>query len=273
MKITTLGTGGPIPDANRAGPATLVQANGHDLLFDCGRGVLMRAAAAFSGPASLDTVFLTHLHSDHVTDLNDVITMRWVMSMAPNPLRIIGPVGTEQFVERTMATLSNDISYRLAHHADLSWRPACEVTEVSNSVVLEHDGLVVRAAPTDHMPVHPTVGYRVDAGGRSVVIAGDTIPCAGLDSLCEGADAYVQTVVRRSLVESFRFLDILDYHSSIQDAAKTAARNSVKTLVMTHLVPSPPAGTEQEWADEAALDFDGKIIVASDLTRIELPKA
>ena len=78
MQVVTLGTGSPLPDPDRAGPATLVRAGGRDLLFDCGRGVLMRAAAAWSGPAAFATVFLTHLHSDHTTDLNDIITMRWV---------------------------------------------------------------------------------------------------------------------------------------------------------------------------------------------------
>src|SRR5664279_4855676 len=66
MKVITLGTGSPLPDPNRAGPATLVRAGGRDLLFDCGRGVLMRAAAAGTGPIGFDTVLLTHLHSDHV---------------------------------------------------------------------------------------------------------------------------------------------------------------------------------------------------------------
>lgn len=83
-----------MPDANRAGPAMLVRAGGRDLLFDCGRGVLMRAAAALSGPLHFETVFLTHLHSDHVTDFNDIVTTRWVISPAPNPLRVVGPVGT-----------------------------------------------------------------------------------------------------------------------------------------------------------------------------------
>ena len=101
--MITLGTGSPIPDPNRAGPATLVRAAGRDLLFDCGRAVLMRAAAAGSGPAQFHTVFLTHRHSDHITDLNDVITMQWVMSFGPTPLRIVGPEGTQGFVDHLFA--------------------------------------------------------------------------------------------------------------------------------------------------------------------------
>ena len=53
---------------------------------------------------------------------------------------------------------------------------------------------------TDHRPVEPTVGYRVEHEGRAVVLGGDGIPCAGLDALCAGADAYVQTVLREDMV-------------------------------------------------------------------------
>ena len=74
------------------------------------------------------------------------------------------------------------------------------------------------------------------------MIAGDTVPCAGLDELCEGADMLVHTVVRRDLIEPIglpRLTDVLDYHSSVEDAARTAARHGVGTLVLTHLVPAP----------------------------------
>ena len=106
MDIVTLGTGSPIPDANRAGPATLVRAGGLTLLVDCGRGVLMRLLAAGALPAQLTAVILTHLHSDHITDLNDVITTHWVMAQQPTTLRIYGPPRTAEVVDATLAALS-----------------------------------------------------------------------------------------------------------------------------------------------------------------------
>jgi ribonuclease Z len=131
----------------------------------------------------------------------------------------------------------------------------------------------ITTAPTDHAPVHPTVGYRVDADGHSVVLSGDTVPCGGLDRLAKGADVYVQTVIRKSLVEAIpvpRLQDILDYHSSIEDAAATAASAGVAVLVLTHLVPAPWPGTEQEWIDEAQAIFHGEVVLADDLYEIEL---
>jgi len=272
MEIVTLGTGSPIPDPNRAGPATLVRAGGRDFLFDCGRGVLLRSSAAWTGAVQFERVLLTHLHSDHVTDFNDILTMRWAMSPTENPLKVVGPVGTQDFVAKTIAMLSEDISYRLAHHDNLNWQPPCEVDEVTEGVVYDIDGVRIIAEQTDHAPVHPTVGYRIEAEGSVVVIAGDTVPCEGLDRLCQGADVYVQTVIRRSLIEAIpvpRLQDILDYHSSIEDAADTATRAGVGTLVLTHLVPAPAPGTEGEWAAEASARFSGTVIVAEDLLTIK----
>lgn len=272
MKVTLLGTGSPIPDANRAGPATLVQAGPLNLLFDCGRGVLMRLAAAGLLPPLLHHVVLTHLHSDHTTDFNDLVTTRWAMSPIDNPLPVIGPPGTQAYVARVLEMLRDDIGYRLAHHADLNWEPGVAVTEALDGEVFADEGVRLIAAPSDHRPVAPTTAYRIEHDRSAVVIAGDTIPCPGLDRLCAGADVYVQTVIRPDLVRAIpspRLQDIHDYHSTIEQAAQTAARAGVRTLVLTHPVPAPFPGTEPEWVAEAEPHFDGEIILAADLTVVE----
>jgi ribonuclease Z len=276
MQTIVLGSGSPLPDAERAGPSTLVRTELGDLLFDCGRGVLMRAAAAGSSAGALRGLFLTHLHSDHTTDLNDVFTSRWVTSFQPNPLPVFGPHGSSRLLQATEAMLELDIGYRLAHHADLQWRPSADVTECERGLVLEGGSVRVTAAPTDHAPVRPTVGYRIEEGGASVVIAGDTVPCPGLDELCAGADVLVHTVVRRDLIEPLglaRLTDVLDYHSSVEDAARTAARNDVSTLVLTHLVPAPQPGTEDEWVALAKEHFGGTVVVAKDLLSLEVTRS
>lgn len=276
MRITLLGTGSPIPDPRRAGPATLVSVAGAQILVDCGRGVLMRLAAAGSLPPMLSAVFITHLHSDHITDLGDVITTRWIMSPGPNPLVVYGPPGTAEVVNATLASLAPDIRYRLDHHADLGEGPAVTAREVApgEQFTLGADGaIMVSVAATDHRPVEPTVAFRIDADDRSVVLGGDGVPCAGLDSLCVGANAYVQTVLRDDLVRLVpmqRFHDILDYHSTVEQAAQTAQQNGVGTLVLTHYVPSIAPGQEDEWRALAAPHFAGDIVLGDDLTSVEL---
>jgi ribonuclease Z len=119
VQTIILGSGGPLPHPLRAGPATLVRTSAGDLLFDCGRGVLMRTAAAGAAAGTLRGLFLTHLHSDHTTDLNDIVTTQWITSFQPQPLPVYGPVGTASLLQATEAMLALDIGYRMAHHDDL----------------------------------------------------------------------------------------------------------------------------------------------------------
>ena len=283
IDITLLGTGSPIVDPNRAGPSTLVSAGGLSFLVDCGRGTLMRAAAAGAQASGLTALLLTHLHSDHITDLSDIITTRWVTTIGPNPLPIIGPPGTKAVVEAILAALAPDISYRIHHHADITEPPDVRVQEYTDGLVwdtggqersdsgIKTDGVRITVAPTDHRPVEPTIAFRIEHDGASVVLAGDSVPCATLDALSRGADALVHTVIRKDLVEKMpaqRIRDILDYHSSVEQAADTAARAGVETLVLTHYVPPLVPGQEDQWRALAAARFGGRIELGDDLLRV-----
>jgi ribonuclease Z len=273
MDIVLTGTGSPLPDPNRAGPSTLIKAGATHLLVDAGRGVVMRMAGAGSMPGLLSGVLLTHLHSDHVCALNDVITTHWVMTQGNATLRVYGPPGTAQFVERQLAALEADVGYRIDHHEQLTRGPQVEVTELGPGETFEINDVSITTEATEHAPVKPTLGYRVEHDGSIAALAGDTIPCDGLDRLVAGADAYVQSVIRQDIVRTIpneMIQDILDYHSGVDDAARTAARNGAKRLVLTHMVPPPTPEQYPEWRALAAEHFDGEIVIGDDLTVITI---
>jgi ribonuclease Z len=285
LKVTLLGTGSPMPSPDRAGPATLISAGGgangegaEHYLVDAGRGVLMRLAACGLGAPNLTAVLITHLHSDHITDLNDVITTRWIMTFEETPLTIVGPVGTKSVVDHLLASLEPDIAYRIAHHQDLDHRPPVTVIEVTEGVVDLPGDVQITCGQTDHKPVEPSVGFRfdhrTDQGIATVVAAGDTMPCAGLDALCEGAHALVHTVIRKDIIANVpmqRMQDTLDYHSSPEQAAQTAAKAGVDTLIYTHYVPAMPmGGTEDDWRALGAAHFDGTIELGNDLHTVTI---
>jgi ribonuclease Z len=257
-----------------------VQCAGQNILIDCGRGVAMRLAAAGVPVPFLSAILVTHLHSDHITDLNDIVTTRWILTPEATPTVIYGPVGMKKVVDGMMAMLTPDQKYRHDHHADLRNGPGMqvEVHEVSPGDEFKIGDAHVIIGRTDHRPVTPTIGFRIEAEGKSVVLAGDTVPCSELDDLCHDADIYVQTVLRPDLVElvkqfvpalASRTNDILDYHSSVEDAAKTAARAGVKTLMLTHYVPAMQPGQEADWLALATPHFTGKIVLGPDLTAAE----
>ena len=112
FKVTLLGTGSPIPKADRFGPSTLVEAGDQKLLFDAGRGVPIRLAQIKVSLGKLNAVFITHYHSDHTSGLSDVWLSGWLP--APwagrnTPFRLIGPVGAKALMSNLEKAHALDI--------------------------------------------------------------------------------------------------------------------------------------------------------------------
>jgi ribonuclease Z len=197
-----------------------------------------------------------------------------VMNFAPTPLKVFGPIGAKALVEATLAMLAFDVKYRIDHHADLNVGPLVETTELSPGDAFTVGDCKITAHRTDHSPVFPTLGYRIKHAGGVAALAGDTVPCPELDQMCQDADVYVQTVIRDDLVKRVpaqRLQDILDYHSTVEQAAQTAKRAGVRTLMLTHYVPHMAKGQEEEWRAIARPHFDGEIVLGDDLTTVSIP--
>ena len=172
-----------------------------------------------------------------------------------------------------MAALEPDVGYRIAHHDVLVNPPQVEVTELEQGDSFVIGDVAITTAATEHAPVEPTIGYRLEHDRSTVALVGDTIPCDGVDNLARNADAYVQTVIRRDIVEAIphpMLQDILDYHSGVVEAAQTATRAGAKRLVLTHMVPAPTPEQYPEWVALATDHFDGDVIIGDDLTSISV---
>ena len=97
IKVTLLGTGTPIVNFNRFGMSTLVEAGSQKLLFDAGRGVVLRLQQKGASIRDINGIFITHLHSDHLTGLPDLYATAELLPLAiggrKTPLDVWGPVG------------------------------------------------------------------------------------------------------------------------------------------------------------------------------------
>src|SRR5580698_525474 len=111
MKIILLGTGTPYPESNRFGSAILIEAGGEKLLFDCGRGAVIRLSEAGVNVNEIDRIFLTHLHSDHVVGLPDLWLTGWLLGRR-NALRVWGPPGTSTFTKHLAEAFRFDVETR-----------------------------------------------------------------------------------------------------------------------------------------------------------------
>src|SRR5690348_8581162 len=117
FELVFLGTGSPLPSADRCGAGNVVVAGETNVLVDCGWGAARRLLPSGVRPASIDYALFTHMHTDHITDFPDFLFQRWTGG-ATRPLRVYGPDGTAEMVEGFLLALRRDIGFRLAHHGD-----------------------------------------------------------------------------------------------------------------------------------------------------------
>ena len=84
----------------------------------------------------------------------------------------------------------------------------------------------------------------------------------------------MHTAIRKDIITNIpvpRLQDTLDYHSSPEEAAQTAERAGIGTLVLTHYVPAIPPGGGDDWRELAAQHFSGRVELGDDLHRITIP--
>ena len=270
MRITLLGTGCPQVDPHRFGPASLVRAAGHTFLVDCGSGVTQRLVAAGSSGAQLDAVLLTHLHSDHVIDLYQLIISSWHQGRE-RPQRIFGPIGTRAFAEAAMAL------WRAERQARIAWerRPSTaafelEIVEFEDGVIWDADGVRIGAFEVDHRPVRPAFGFLFEAEGRRVAFSGDTTVCESLIAHAMDVDLLVhecfihrEMVARRGGRVDRGLKNVAAYHTRSSKVGKVASRAGARLLVLNHFVPV--AFDREALLAELAADFAGAVVIGEDL--------
>src|SRR3546814_7661530 len=124
METVFLGTGCPVVSTERYGPAQLVVADGAKILVDCGSGVTQRLLAAGTPGRELDALLLTHLHSDHLVDLYQLVVSAWHQGR-DRPLPVYGPPGTRRYVEGLMALRSEEHTSELQSLMRISYAVFC----------------------------------------------------------------------------------------------------------------------------------------------------
>jgi ribonuclease Z len=232
----------------------------------------------------LDAIFLTHIHSDHVVDLDDVVMTRWLQG-TPHPaapLPIIAVDGhSSRFAAAMLDAYIHDIDVRVAHvqpgPPTLDIRPF-PLSATPVEVWCSNSGDVrVEAVAVHHEPVPEAVAYRITTPTAVVVISGDTRVCDEVLDLARGADVLVHEACRstpmRSIIEGTPFEHIFDYHADTVALGSLATTAGVGHLVLTHLIP-PPATPDDEAAfaaDVRSGGYLGPLTVGHDLFTVEVP--
>ncbi len=272
--VVLLGTGTPIADPDRSGPATAIVAGGESYLVDAGAGVVRRAVAAArkdSIPAlrvrNLRRLFITHLHSDHTLGLADLMLTPAVLGR-PGPLEVWGPEGTQAMVDALLDAYKEDIRLRVYGLEHGNWA-AYHVTvhEIEPGVVYSDSNVTVTAFKVHHGTWPEALGYRFDARGRSIVVSGDEAP--PLDTIaryCDGCDVMVHEVYSAKGLERLGAGDReyhTHFHTSGLELGRMAAKARPKLLVLTHWLFFRE--TPEEIVGEVKEGFSGRVAAGEDL--------
>ncbi|WXG43615.1 MAG: ribonuclease Z [Promethearchaeati archaeon SRVP18_Atabeyarchaeia-1] len=249
MKITILGSGGSSISPDRSLPAILVD---RDVLFDCGEGATQSLLRKLGSLDSLKIVFLTHLHSDHVSGLLGLIWAMWLRESRKEPLSIIGPEKTEETVMSLLRILNTPLD---SLTFPLKFRELAPGAKYDN---------MVSTTKSIHNPT--TLAYRFERDGASFCYTGDTAPSKDVSKLAKGCKLLIHdSAFPEEMVEKAKSSN----HSTSVGAATVAKEAGVKTLVLFHW-SSVNEGKEQLLVAQAKRVYTGNVILARDGLEISL---
>ncbi|MEW5734281.1 MAG: MBL fold metallo-hydrolase [Thermodesulfobacteriota bacterium] len=295
LHVGLAGTGSPLPDIKRKGICTFVIAGNQMFIIDSGPGSTLNLELMRVPLDNIQAVLLTHLHSDHIGGLGELMLKAWTGGARKEPLKITGPEGVDSVVHGFNLAYSLDAGFRYAHHGPTVADPkgaggipqTIEVIDETNgTVVFQNGDLKVTAFLVDHRPVKPAFGYRFDYKGRSVVVSGDTLPCESLRHQAEGVDLLLHeamqpemlqvisgpAVARRNKVVAQVAKDILTYHTFPEEAARIARDANVRHLVLHHIIPpTPMAFFNAAFLGDSGKYYDGPITIGVDGMLFSMP--
>ncbi len=278
-RLILLGTGGgPTPKPNRAAPAQVIVVNGASYVVDCGNGVARQLVQARLKLGSIRGVFVTHHHSDHDADYGNLLLLAWATDLATR-VDTYGPPPLAAMTRQFLALNDADIRTRIADEGRPPLRDLIVPHEVrAGGLVMQDANVRVTAAVVDHPPVVPSLAYRFDCPGRSIVISGDTRPSPALVRLARGADVLVHEVMHVPAIDRLIATEpnartlrahLLASHTTTEQVGRIATEAGVRTLVLSHFVPGGyPFVDDDVWRDAVRPHFAGEIVVGRDLLEI-----
>ena len=273
MQLTLLGTGCPKVDHNRFGPANLISTKKSLVLVDCGSGVTQRLDKIKVSSADINALFLTHLHSDHVVDLYQLIISSW-HSYRTKPWRVFGPKGTKNFVKKIMDAWKEEREQRINYEKRSSVQAFnIKVFEFKEYGKIKINDLVVEYFTVDHKPVKFAYGFNFYYQKKKLTISGDTKPCENLMKYGQFADVLLHEVFiedeilpTNKMRSKITLHNVKAYHTPSTIVGKVAKIMKCRKLVLTHLVPT--RFNEKKLKDIVKKDYGKSPIVGKDLLKV-----
>ena len=258
LSAVVCGSRSPIPSPGRAETCVMVRAGENIYIVDIGDGSASNLRSWGIPFNKIKSVLLTHLHSDHISDLADLHLASWIMQRRKAKLDVYGPQGVGLVTKGFETAYEPDYFFRNTHHGDqiapldvAGLNP--HTVDLNQPKIIDEDGLIVTAFEVVHDPVKPALGYRFDYKGRSLVISGDTSYSENLIENSREVDVLIHEAQANHMINLMRDFnlemganlnaklmeDITTYHTTPVEAAEIANLANVKHLIFYHLTPAP----------------------------------
>ena len=244
MELVVLGSGGGWATAGGTACGYLVRHDGFDLWVDAGTGTLANLQRHI-GLLDLDAVVISHRHFDHFLDLYPYYLARVYRDDSPPPIPLFAPPGMFEHAARIEGSLADAYSSEPVQPGD----------------TFEAGPFRIATAPMRH-PV-PTLGMRIEAGGRTLAYSADSGPNDELALLSKGADLLLCEATFDE-AQSRRREPI---HMNGREAGEVAARAGAAALVLTHIWPT---NDREKTRRQAASVFGGPVTVAEEGLKLAL---
>ena len=280
--VALLGTkGGPAVRPGSTMPtSSLVSLAGQQIVVDCGLGVTRGLLDQHVDLRTLETVIITHLHSDHYLELGPLLHTAWTAGLK-TPVTIWGPAGLQDYWDGFYSSMIADIELRQSDEGRPDFSGLVQINTLDDGEFLDQGGLSVTAMRNLHPPLIDTFALSFRTSTRHVVFSGDTAPLPALVDFARGADLLVheamlkpalQALVARVGSSDDRLMKhLLRSHTLADQAAVIVSDAGVQALALHHLIPSDdPDYGEADWQAAVSPHFSGRIHVGTDGLRIPL---
>ena len=283
IRVIALGTGTPTVRRGQFSPSFLVElGNGFKFQFDVGTGSHANFIPLGIPYKDVNHIFISHLHTDHVGDLDAFWTARtWGVNES---LKVYGPSGrneeegTAAFIENFLKTYIWDRRSRQGILNPLAQTIEAHQFDYSKkSVVFERDGAKITAFPAVHA-LDGAVSYRLDWKGYSVVYSGDTKPTKWLIDNSKGVDLLIHESFPSPKIFAKKIGISLEMAENISQGVHTPPNSVGKIFELTkpklaalyHLYFTPDI-VNSTW-DEVRETYKGPLIIVDDLTVFNIGK-
>ena len=189
------------------------------VLLDCGATSMTALRRAGLDPGEIGVVFISHLHGDHFGGLPFLI-LDGQFSHRENPLRIVGPPGTDERLAEAMECM-------FPGSTQVRREFLVVVTDLSPGQRLDFPGLRVEARSARHPSGASALILRLEIGGKVIAYTGDTSWTDAIPLAAAGADLLI--------AEAYHRHKAVPYHLRLDDLTEHMSELKARRIILTHM--------------------------------------